>query len=348
MMRCVRCHRDVTFRTAGGFVECPACEERYPLVENAIPVFLENAAAAESAYGSVFREGAASYDADWRIDPAHGRWVLDRLLILEPAILEHAGEPMLEIGAGTGHLTRTLAASGHVPYSTLWVTDLSAEMLTVNWRRRTAEERDKDVRYMVCNVLRVPAPDATIGVVFGFDILHHVLDYTRGLAEIQRLLRPGGVCVLKEPHRGAYVFLRFLARLLVRTRSRSGLFGRLSRHDRTRLEEWERHAHRLMELHDAGDHSGLGNVDDKYFFDPKRLRNEACALGFRRFSECNVLFREAERIPYAPMFVDHFRGLGLSAAGLDHVAEIGAEVDATFGQLLLEHAPINTLFLFWK
>lgn len=346
--RCVRCLADVDFRLEGDYVTCPKCGERFPLVKGEIPVFLEDSLAASNAYGSAFREGAQAYDSTWNIDPAHGRWVMDRLLALEPGILELANQPLLEIGAGTGHLTRTLAAGSHLPYSKLWVTDLSAEMLSVNWQHRAPEERDRPVRYMVCNVLRIPLPDAKLGGVFGFDILHHVLNYTQGLAEIARVLRPGGVCVLKEPHRGAYLFLSFLSRALLRAGSANWLIGPLSRRDRARLDGWQAHALRLMELHDRGEHEALRQIDDKYFFDPKRLAAEARQLGFRRFSEANVLFREAERIPYTPMFLDHFRGLGLSPRALDLVAELGADVDATIGQFLLEHAPINTLFLFWK
>lgn len=344
--RCVRCLVDVDFRFEGDSAVCPSCSERFPVVKGEIPVFLEDPGAAGSAYGSAFREGAAAYDETWNVDPAHGRWVMDRLLALEPGILEISNQPLLEIGAGTGHLTRTLASGSHFPYSKLWVTDLSAEMLTVNWQHREDAERGRSVRYMVCNVLRVPLPHASLGGVFGFDILHHVLNYTEGLADIARVLRPGGVCVLKEPHRDAYLFLSLFARTLLRTGSR--FFGPLSTRDRVLLERWQAHALRLMELHDRGEHAALASIDDKYFFAPKRLADEAKRTGFSRFSECNVLYREQERIPYSPMFVDHFRGLGLSRRALDLVADMGADVDATIGQLLLQHAPINTLFLFWK
>ncbi|MDD2904489.1 MAG: methyltransferase domain-containing protein, partial [Syntrophales bacterium] len=45
---------------------------------------------------------------------------------------------------------------------------------------------------------RLPYPDAVLDAVFAFGVLHHVPDWRRALAEISRVLKPGGRYFLEE------------------------------------------------------------------------------------------------------------------------------------------------------
>ncbi len=344
--RCVRCHADVDFERRGEELACPACGTTYPVVDGAIPVFLDDPSAAANYYGPMFREGAAAYDEKFGVESDHGRWVLGRLAETVPEMRAVSGGTFLEIGAGTGPLTRALEAGSPFGWRRLYVSDLSPEMLRVN-RRGASGEVAGEIRHLACNVLATPFPDASVDLVIGMDILHHNLNYERALAEIRRILRPGGVCVLKEPHRDAYRFLAFFAGHLLDASPRWRPWAGLSARDRALVAGWRTHALRVMELADRGEHDALARLDDKYFFDPKRLEEEARRAGFARFGESNILFRPGLDVPVGPMFLDHFKGLGVSPRGLRAIAAAGAEVDATIGPFLLEHAPINTLFLFW-
>lgn len=88
---------------------------------------------------------------------------------------------VLDLGAGTGKLTRALAARG------LEVTavDPSAEMLA------PLSERLPGVRALVGSAEEIPLPDASVDAVTVAQAWHWV-DEERALPEAARVLRPGG------------------------------------------------------------------------------------------------------------------------------------------------------------
>jgi SAM-dependent methyltransferase len=96
-----------------------------------------------------------------------------------------AGEPprdVLDLGAGTGKLTRQLAAAGH----RVTAVDPSLEML--DHVRRTLP----DVTVDVGTAEAIPVPDAAIDVVTVGQAFHW-FDHERAVPEIARVLRPGGI-----------------------------------------------------------------------------------------------------------------------------------------------------------
>ena len=92
---------------------------------------------------------------------------------------------VLDLGAGTGKLTRPLAALGH----RVTAVDPAPEML--EHIRRTLPE----VRAEVGTAEEVPLPDAAVDVV-AVGQAFHWFDHERALPEIARVLRPGGVLAL--------------------------------------------------------------------------------------------------------------------------------------------------------
>jgi ubiquinone/menaquinone biosynthesis C-methylase UbiE len=301
----------------------------------------------------MFGAAAQDYDKKVAVEAEHSAWVLTRLLDLEPTIRALPNAVILEIGAGAGLLTRTLASGNLLPFRKLYVSDLALEMLLVNWRNRGEVERKKAVQFAVFNILKMPFCDASIDVVIGFDALHHVLNYPDGLKEIARVLIPGGLCVLKEPHRDAYRMLAFLCNLLLRMDLRWWPFSGLTKNDRFKLVTWEKHFFKLVEYEELGDHEALARLDDKYYFSPRILKTHASSAGFRRFSECNFLHRErtsdvSQEKFCAPMLYDFFRGIEISDRGLHWMSDILGDLDFAIGDKLVLHFPMNSLFLFWK
>ena len=344
---CLRCREVVAFVASADDVTCARCGARFPLVLGSIPVFLDEGMKEANFYGEMFREAATRYEERFRVEAEHGRWVLLRLLELEPRMRDAFGKRVLEIGAGTGHLTRSLAAGEIFPFRTLVVSDVSPEMLAVNWGQRTETEKGRDVQMAAFNVLKTPFPDGGVDVVLGFDVLHHVLDYRKGLREIHRILAPGGVLVVKEPYREAYRLFAFLAMTLLRDRLA------LTFRDRRKVTAWIRHFSRLIRSGEEEDHAALATVDDKYFFTREGVVRDGKEAGFGEVSECNVLERPRESVFeggnfFGAMVVDFFRGVGLSRWGLRSAAALARDVDVCIGDRFLKDYPVNTLFVFRK
>lgn len=92
---------------------------------------------------------------------------------------------ILDMGCGAGLLANDLALSGHKVTGI----DLSTSSLKV------AESRDSthSVRYQVGDVYKVPFPNESFDVVTVMDLLEHVSDPRRVIAEATRVLRPGGL-----------------------------------------------------------------------------------------------------------------------------------------------------------
>ena len=92
-----------------------------------------------------------------------------------------AGADVLEVGCGTGLILSRLAATAR---SVVGV-DLSPGMLAAAAGRGHA---------VVCaDATRLPFPDASFDAVVSFKVLAHVVAVREALAEMARVLRPGGV-----------------------------------------------------------------------------------------------------------------------------------------------------------
>lgn len=68
--------------------------------------------------------------------------------------------------------------------------DLDPDMVA-RARRRLAPRGDR-VRLWTGDAERIDAPDGAYDAVFDFGIVHHIPDWRRALAEVHRVLRPGG------------------------------------------------------------------------------------------------------------------------------------------------------------
>ena len=79
--------------------------------------------------------------------------------------------------------------------------DLDPDM--VDRARRRLRGRGDRTRLWVGDATRVDAPDSAYDAVFDFGIIHHVPDWHAALAEIARVLRPGGRFYFEEVTRHA-------------------------------------------------------------------------------------------------------------------------------------------------
>jgi ubiquinone/menaquinone biosynthesis C-methylase UbiE len=104
-------------------------------------------------------------------------------------------ERVLEVGTGTGLHAAWLLEHTPVEY---WGLDASAEMLDVA-SDRLGPKLDR-VRLVVGDAARLPFPDASFPAAFCSGTLHHLAAPWTGVAELARVVVPGGRVAAMEPN----------------------------------------------------------------------------------------------------------------------------------------------------
>lgn len=98
---------------------------------------------------------------------------------------EHgAGARVLDVGCGAGFLSNHLAREGFD------VTGLDASQASIEVAAR--HDVTGQAQYLLGDALSLPFPDACFDAVCAMDFLEHVEDPAKAVAEMARVLRPGG------------------------------------------------------------------------------------------------------------------------------------------------------------
>jgi ubiquinone/menaquinone biosynthesis C-methylase UbiE len=136
---------------------------------------------------------ACPYNQRFWVQAPHPFITRERLReTLEPV----AGERVLEVGPGTGYYTLDLA-DWIGPDGTLEVFDIQQEMLD-HTMGRVAEAGVGNVHATRGDARSLPYEDGSIDAVVLVTVLGEIPDQDRALAEIARVLRPGGRLVVGE------------------------------------------------------------------------------------------------------------------------------------------------------
>lgn len=138
-----------------------------------------------------------------KFDPknAHKLENPDRLVELPPAniveLLDLTGaETVVDFGAGTGMYSLPIADA--LPDGLLIAVDEQPVLLDRIREKLAAHPPAGRVQVLQNVAGRVPLPDHTADRLFMVNVLHHISDDPEALAEISRLLRPGGRLVALE------------------------------------------------------------------------------------------------------------------------------------------------------
>ena len=172
-----------------------------------------------------------------------------------------SGDSVLDIGCGPGWFW---AASNEVAPDGLSVTlcDLSDGMVREATERVEGLARDWRVAASVADVTALPFADASFDAIFCLHMLYHVTDQERAIAELHRVLKPGGRLVVTTNGRGDMLALYGLAGRafgIDPTNPAAALFGfeDAERLLKARFGSVARHDHQ----------SGLSITDETHVFD---------------------------------------------------------------------------------
>ena len=133
-----------------------------------------------------YDRAAADYDRRW------ARYTRASHALLRPWIEGGGLGRVLDVGCGTGDLLPLLRGRIEAYVGI----DLSAEMLKV--ARPKADRRDVPVGLAAADAGALPLRNAAFDTATSVSVLHYWDDAGQGLAEIRRVLRPGGRLLLLD------------------------------------------------------------------------------------------------------------------------------------------------------
>lgn len=130
-----------------------------------------------------------------------------RRMTVDNALIK-PGESVLDIGCGTGEVA--LLAKKRARAGTVYGIDPAPEMIAV--AQNKAERKKLDIDFRVGVIEALPFPDSSIDVVTSSLMMHHLPEdlKVRGLAEIYRVLKPGGRLLIADFLRPTGSFINHL------------------------------------------------------------------------------------------------------------------------------------------
>jgi ubiquinone/menaquinone biosynthesis C-methylase UbiE len=141
------------------------------------------------------RATAASYDDEvTKVFGLYHRFLLEPFVDRVAAETEE-GSQALDLGCGTGVITLALVRRG---FHVLGI-DHSPDMLAIAERKLADQPAPGSYRLITGDVRQLPAADAEFDFVTCQGLLHHLEEIDTCLAEVTRVLRPGGFFYISEP-----------------------------------------------------------------------------------------------------------------------------------------------------
>jgi ubiquinone/menaquinone biosynthesis C-methylase UbiE len=138
-----------------------------------------------------------------KFDPRHAARLEDpnRLVEMPPArlieLLELTGaETVVDFGAGTGMYSLPIAEA--LPDGELIAVDEQEALIALLRDKLAAHQPAGRVRLVVNGEGRVPLPDGVADRLITINVVHHIHDDPAAMAEMLRLIAPGGLLVCAE------------------------------------------------------------------------------------------------------------------------------------------------------
>jgi ubiquinone/menaquinone biosynthesis C-methylase UbiE len=107
--------------------------------------------------------------------------------------IDLSGKIIIDMGCGSGLSTGLLLKQ--MKPSQILAFDIMPEQI------RLAKKRNLDIDFRVGDATDINMPDTSCDAVFDFGILHHIPLWRKALTESARVLNPGGILFIEEPHK---------------------------------------------------------------------------------------------------------------------------------------------------
>ncbi|QDU69392.1 class I SAM-dependent methyltransferase [Engelhardtia mirabilis] len=133
-------------------------------------------------------EEADEYDAMDHTEPNRG--FVARLVELG------AGGSMLDVGCGPGHVA--VMVCDEIAEGSVLGVDLAQTMLTHAERHRSKSPHAERLSFRLADAKGLPFADGEFDTVYSNTILHHIPDPRPFLSELRRVLKPGGVLLVRD------------------------------------------------------------------------------------------------------------------------------------------------------
>jgi ubiquinone/menaquinone biosynthesis C-methylase UbiE len=201
---------------SGEFLETPD-GRRYPVIDG-IPelIAFESRQLVETRRDHQFYR-AQAHEYDHRMDVMFRTFLADEAQVraqLIGLLNLSAGARVLETGCGTGRDTRHLASQA----GTVYATDLLREMIEVGrQRQQDAGVNHANVHLFVSDAMSLPFSDHFFDAAYHFGGINLFPSIERGIAEMARVVKPGGRVVFGDEGLGRWLVDSEFGKILTNT-----------------------------------------------------------------------------------------------------------------------------------
>lgn len=126
-----------------------------------------------------------------RLSPKYLQYLKLKYLLED---LKEVKGKVLDVGCGGGNIARAIAF--YRPDLEIFASDISPEAI------KRAKKQPERVEFLVADAGKLPFPKGTLAAVTMFDLLEHLKEAEKAVAEAFRVLRPGGRFIVFAPLEG--------------------------------------------------------------------------------------------------------------------------------------------------
>ena len=198
------------------------------------------------------------------------------------SLMEECGLPrrgdVLEIACGSGKLTAAMLAEDC--FETVHCGDISVDFMRIMSKRVSEIPTRTSIRKYLFDANSLPFQDNAFDYVFGNSVLHHFAEFERTVADAFRVLKPGGAALFGEPIFDSHALVSLAAGLILRSPQASAENGLTARHIGALRTVQTRLGRKIDALN--GDRSQLQDIEDKFMFPAKLMRDLGAKIGYDR------------------------------------------------------------------